>query len=128
MWQIYAKNKELVVRTPETNDPYASHVYFYSSFYNSVSSGIYEEFNAVFLNHYKTALWNAYQQLSKQNLMLKFIPDQETKTSFIEDPLQKIKYIISTSDWQTENDLQQYFKKEEASVLCISSLTVCRSH
>ncbi len=36
--------------------------------------------------------------------------------------MEKIKYMISTSEWQTEKDLQQYFKKEEASVLCISSL------
>ncbi len=36
VWKIYAKNKELVVRVPETNDPYASHVYFYASYYNAM--------------------------------------------------------------------------------------------
>jgi hypothetical protein len=123
VWKIYAKNKELVVRIPETNDPYASHVYFYSSFYNSISTNVYEEFNIEFLNHYKTIVWNAFQQLSKQNVLLKYIPDQEPGKSFADDPVQRTKYVISTSGWQIKNDLQHYFKKEEASVLCISSLT-----
>ena len=51
VWKIYAKNKELVVRIPETNDPYASHIYFYASFYNAISNDVYEEFNEVFLDH-----------------------------------------------------------------------------
>ncbi|MDQ6758058.1 MAG: DUF58 domain-containing protein [Bacteroidota bacterium] len=122
VWKIYAKNKELVVRIPETNDPYASHVYFYASYYNSMESGIYGDFYPVLLNYYKTGIWNVYSQLSKQNVLIKYIPDQETKTTFIDDATEKIKYIISTSDWQTQKDLQQYFKKEDASVICFSSL------
>jgi hypothetical protein len=122
VWKIYAKNKELVVRIPEINDPYASHVYFYSSYYNAMGTGLYSDFFPIFLNYYKTIVWNAYLQLSKQNVLIKYIPDQESKTTFADDPLEKIKYIISTSEWQTQKDLQHYFKKEEASVLCISSL------
>ena len=122
VWKIYAKNKELVVRIPETNDPYASHVYFYASYYNSMGTGVYSNFYPGLLNYFKTMVWNAYCQLSKQNVLVKYIPDQETKRIFSDDPLQKIKYIISTSEWQTQKNLQQYFKKEEASVLCISSL------
>ena len=122
VWKIYAKNKELVVRIPETNDPYASHVYFYASYYNAMGTGVYSDFFPVLLNYFKTMVWNAYQQLSKQNVLIKYIPDQETKTTFADDPLEKVKYIISTSDWQTQKNLQHYFKKEEASVLCISSL------
>ena len=122
VWKIYAKNKELVVRIPETNDPYASHVYFYASFYNAMGTGLYKDFYSILLNYYKTMIWNAYYQLSKQNVLIKYIPDQETKTTFADDTLEKIKYIISTSEWQTQKELYHYFKKEEASVLCISSL------
>jgi hypothetical protein len=122
VWKIYAKNKELVVRIPETNDPYASHVYFYASYYNAMPTGLYTEMYAVMLNYFKTVVWNSYLQLSKQNVLIKYIPDQEVKTTFADDPLQKIKYVISTAEWQTSQDLQHYFKKENASVLCISSL------
>ncbi len=123
VWKIYAKNKELVVRVPETNDPYASHVYFYASFYNAVNMGLYDDFNTAFLNYFKTITWNAYQQLNKQNVLIKYIPDQEVKAFLADDELEKIKYNISTSQWQTQKDLHNYFKKEQASVLCISSLT-----
>ncbi len=123
VWKIYAKNKELVVRIPETNDPYASHIYFYASFFNAVSNNIYEEFNEAFLDHFKTVIWNIYKQLYRQSELLEYIPDQETKTFYADDPVQKIKYIISTSSWQRENDLHNYFNTQYGSLLCISSLT-----
>ncbi|HEY5407547.1 MAG TPA: DUF58 domain-containing protein [Ginsengibacter sp.] len=123
VWKIYAKNKELVVRVPETNDPYASHIYFYTSFYNAISNDAYEEFNAVFLDNFKTIAWNIYEQLYRQNELIQYIPDQETKTFYADDIIQKTKYIVSTSSWQKQNDLNTYFNKQFASVLCISSLT-----
>ena len=123
VWKIYAKNKELVVRIPETSDPYASHIYFYASFHNALSNDVYEEFNTIFLNYFKTITWNSYEQLSRQNAFIKFIPDQQTKTYYSDDPLQKIKYFISTAHWQKQNDLLQYFNKQNASVLCISSFS-----
>ena len=121
VWKIYAKNKELVVRIPETNDPYASHIYFYASFNNAISNDLYEEFNTLFLNHFKTITWNSYEQLSRQNVLLQFIPDQLTKTYYADDPIQKVKYFISTASWQKQNDLLQYFDNRDASVICISS-------
>ncbi len=121
VWKIYAKNKELVVRIPETNDPYASHIYFYASFHNSVSNDLYEAFNTQFLNHFKTIVWNSYEQLSRQNVLLQFIPDQTTKTYFADDPVQKVKYFVSTASWQKQNELLHYFDNRSASVLCISS-------
>ncbi len=123
VWKIYAKNKELVVRIPETNDPYASHIYFYATFYNSISNDAYEEFNAIFLDNFKTIVWNIYEQLYRQNELIEYIPDQETKTFYADDTIQKVKYIISTSSWQKQNDLHSYFNKQYGSVLCISSLT-----
>ncbi|MDQ6763796.1 MAG: DUF58 domain-containing protein [Bacteroidota bacterium] len=123
VWKIYAKNKELVVRVPETNDPYASHIYFYASFHNALSNDVYEEFNTVFLDYFKTITWNSYEQLSRQNALIKFIPDQQTKTYYSDDPLQKIKYFVSTAHWQKQNDLLQYFNILSASVLCISSFS-----
>ncbi|KAA9038610.1 DUF58 domain-containing protein [Ginsengibacter hankyongi] len=123
VWKIYAKNKELVVRIPETNDPYASHIYFYASFYNAVSNDVYEEFNIVFLDDFKTFVWNVYEQLYRQSELIQYIPDQQTKTFYADDVIQKTKYIISTSSWQKQNNLDTYFNKQYASVLCISSLT-----
>lgn len=123
VWKIYAKNKELVVRIPETNDPYASHIYFYASFYNAISNEVYKEFNEIFLDNFKTAVWNIYDQLSRQNALIQYIPDQETKKMYADEPSLKLKYMITTSVWQKQNELQNYFNKRYASLLCISSLT-----
>ena len=123
VWKIYAKNKELVVRVPETNDPYASHIYFYASFFDSLSNDLYTGFNDVFLDNFKTAIWNVYEQLFRQNEWVQFIPDQETKLFYADDPLLKTKFIISTSSWQRQSDLQSYFNAQNGSLLCISSLS-----
>ena len=123
VWKIYAKNKELVVKIPETNDPYASHVYFYASFYNGISSDVYEAFNETFLDNFKIITWNIYDQLSRQHAYVKYISDQETKKIYADDPWLRVKYMISTATWQKQNDLQNYFNKQHASLLCVSSLT-----
>ncbi|MEO8765206.1 MAG: DUF58 domain-containing protein [Ginsengibacter sp.] len=122
VWKIYAKNKELVVRIPETNDPYASHIYFYASFYNQISGDIYKEFNEVFLNNFKTAVWNIYDQLSRQNALIQYIPDQEIKKMYAGDPALKVKYLVSTASWQKQNNLENYFNSQYTSLLCVSSL------
>jgi hypothetical protein len=124
VWKIYAKNKELVVRVPETNDPYASHIYFYASFYNAIKlTEYYPLFNQLFLNHFKTVIWNCYFQLNRQNQQISYIPDQEIKTFYADDPVEKVKLIISTVDWHSEKNIRSYFKTDDGSVLCISSLT-----
>ncbi|CAN5211424.1 hypothetical protein BH09BAC2_BH09BAC2_09380 [soil metagenome] len=122
VWKIYAKNGELVVRIPETNDPYASHAYVYASFYNGVFSDVNADLNALFLNHYKTAVWNIYRQLSKQELQLHYIPDQQTPALLADDQIEKVKFSLVTSDWQKSNPLMNYYK-DDASVICISSFT-----
>ncbi|MDQ2864378.1 MAG: DUF58 domain-containing protein [Bacteroidota bacterium] len=123
VWKIYAKNKELVVRIPETSDPYASHIYLYASFYNVLTDDVYEEFNSFFLDNFKTIVWNVYDQLYRQKALVQYIPDQETKTFYADDAIQRVKYIVSTSSWQKQNDLLTYFNKQYGSILCISSLT-----
>jgi len=60
--------------------------------------------------------------LYKQKALVQYMPDQETKTFYADDAVQKIKYIISTSSWQKQKDLLAYFNKQYASILCISSL------
>jgi hypothetical protein len=54
-------------------------------------------------------------------VLLQFVPDQQTKTYYADDPMQKVKYFISTAAWQKPNGLLQYFDKRNASLLCISS-------
>lgn len=123
VWKIYAKNRDLVVRVPEVNDPYASHIYFYASFYDAISHEAYRGFNTWFLDRYKTVVWNLFEQLYRQNERISYIPDQPVNTFFADDPASRVRYTISTASWQRERDLADYFNDRTGSVLCISSLS-----
>jgi hypothetical protein len=123
VWKIYAKNKELVVRIPEIMDPYASHVYLYSSFFNSFDTEGNPAVEIAFLNYFKTVNWSLYQSLVKQGFDVRYIPDQEITKSRSSDEQQWVKYNISTSKWQRDRDLKSFVKTSDASVVVISSLS-----
>lgn len=123
VWKIYARNKELVVRIPEIVDPYASHIYFYASFYSQFQSQANEVVNVPFLNFYKTVCWSVYKQLLKKGLEVRFLPDQSIPPHASATDEERVKYAISVSSWQSTNDLKSYIKPREASVVLISSLS-----
>ena len=123
VWQIYAKNKELVVRTPEILDPYASHIYMYASFYTDFDIAGNEVANVPFLNHYKTVIWNAYRELEQQGLEVRYVPDQPLAQHATADARQAVQYNISTSKWQTDKPLSSYIRPSETAILFISSFS-----
>jgi hypothetical protein len=123
VWKIYAKNKELVVRIPEILDPYASHIYFYASFHTVFDVKGNEVAEVPFLNFYKTICWSVYKQLTEKNLEMRFVPDQDLPLNKIEKPEEQVKYSITASSWHTENDLKDYVRPKDASVVMISSFS-----
>lgn len=123
VWKIYAKNKELVVRIPEIMDPYASHVYMYTSFFSSFLTAGNEAIEVPFLNYYKVINWSIYQNLMKQGFEVRYIPDQEVAKSNAADEQQHVKYSISTSKWHQAKDLKTFVKATDASVVVVSSLS-----
>lgn len=124
VWKVYAKNRELVVRMPEMYEPYASHMYFYASFYASVKSQwMGEGYLAEMLNFYKNSVWTIYDTLSQKEWEMRYIPDQvfNLPEQLSED--EKNARIISNSSWHKDRSLQQYFNTRTGNVLCVSSLT-----
>ena len=62
VWKVFAKNRSLVVRIPERLEPYASHLYFYASFYSIKNSNwLNERFLQAMLNNYKNSIWSILQ-------------------------------------------------------------------
>ncbi len=121
VWKIYAKSKELVVRVPETMDPYASHIYFHPSFYcsNLVSS----DFKSAMLNYYKVRIRQVYEALSRSEFTVKYIPDQELTlpdNTNDEDPAWL--YQLSTSVWQSDKEATDTISAKKEGIYCISSL------
>ena len=123
VWKIYAKNKELVVRMPEVMDPYASHVYLYTTFFSGLMVDGSTPVQIPFLNYYKEMIWTLYQNLVKQGFEVRYVPDQTIAKSNTADVQQQVKYAISTSHWQYDTDIRSYCKTTDASILVVSSLS-----
>lgn len=127
VWKVYAKNRDLVVRTPEMFEPYASHLYFYASFHTSISeSWIGGEYSAEMLNYFKNNVWTVYDTLAAKEWEMRYIPDQPITVAEGLPERDRVGRIISSSEWQRDKDLPAYFNAKQGTVLCISSLTDAR--
>ena len=121
VWKIYAKNKELVVRKPETIDPYASQILFYASFYIDQGIGFHAAFLQAMLNRYKTYVWSLYHQLEQGEFALQFMSDQFGKYSTnIDIPVLN---QITQSQWQDQYSLTEFVEPSTSCILCIHSLS-----
>jgi len=128
VWKVFAKNRSLVVRIPERLEPYASHLYFYASFYSAKNSNwLNEAFLQAMLNKYKNSIWSVLSALNKQEWAIRYIPDQEIALSELATDAQQHAKFISSSLWQQDTTLLEYFNPKQGSVLCISSLSDVKS-
>ncbi len=123
VWKIYAKNKELVVRTPEIMDPYASHIYLYSSYFINFDISGNSAAEIPFLNYFKTVHWALYQQLVKQGYEVRYVADQPIPHHSIADEQLAVQYSISTSKWHRQQDLKSYCKTKDAAMLLVHSFS-----
>ncbi len=123
VWKIYAKNKELVVRTPEVLDPFASHIYLYATYADGIDAADNTIIAQQGLNYFKTATWSVYNRLKQQGFEIRYIPDQELKPGNVMGQDNQTQYNISLSQWHKGGDLKNYVNTKIASVVCISSLT-----
>lgn len=122
VWKIYARSGELVVRIPETMDPYASHLYFYASFFNGMkdeSDGLY---STELLNGYKDKLLNMFEALKKNGFDLRFPHDQETpKLAGVGEKNNEVFHIAAAS-WQQGKMPSEFVDRKKAAFVCVSSL------
>jgi len=124
VWKVYAKNRELLVRIPELFEPYASHLYFYASFYSNEKQGVIStDYSKEMLNYFKNYCWAVYKSLSAQQWEMRYIADQHFALAEQLDNEERNARIISNSNWQSNTKLSEYFNPKKGSVLCISSFT-----
>ncbi|CAN5475280.1 hypothetical protein BH10BAC3_BH10BAC3_03330 [soil metagenome] len=123
VWKIYAKNKELVVRTQEIFDPFASHTYFYCSYFDSILVDETPMMQTKGLNYFKNICWSMYAQLKKQGADIRYIADQDIPSRSVGDASEQVEYSVAVSHWQHNTPLQNFVEPKNASVLCVSSLT-----
>ncbi len=124
VWKVYARSRDFVVRMPERFEPYASHLYFYASFYAQGSAAWLDEgYGREMLNYYKNSVWTVYDTLARKDWEMRYIPDQQFNVPENMDVAGRTARIISNSEWQTDKPLNGYFNPKQGTVLCVSSLT-----
>lgn len=121
VWKIYAKSGQLVVRIPEIKDPYASHLYCYVSYFNSLSkeSGAFEK---ELLNVYKDYVRNLYEALLRNGYEVKLPADQEVPKLAGVGEKKKELFQIAAANWQQQQPPSTFVSSGKAALVCLSSL------
>jgi len=123
VWKIYARNGQLVVRIPETKDPYASHLYFYASFFADVTVALNGIFEREILNSYKDKVRNIFEALQQNGFEVKIQYDQELqKISGMGDAKNEL-FHISAAHWQNENIPSELISSSKAAFVCLSAFS-----
>ena len=122
VWKIFAKNKELVVRIPETINPYASHIYFYSCFYNKLSLDYDATYTKSMLNYYKDAIYSICKSLEKTHQKVEFAIDQPANNLISVEKKDSIAYLLSNAVWQNDIAVANLPVHKKDIILCVSSL------
>lgn len=121
-WPVYARSRELVVRIPETLDTYASEVYVYASFYDGFHAKNMPAVQILFLNYYKTFLWNICRDIQQKGFKLNFISEEQEQFSTEQEEIDT-REKIATHQWQNEQSPQTFIQLNKAAAVVISSLS-----
>ncbi|MDR0558829.1 MAG: DUF58 domain-containing protein [Prevotellaceae bacterium] len=120
VWSVYARSKELIVRTVEMMNMYASQIDVYASFSNKYINAIDRNVSDKFLNCYKTAIWEIYLSLkNKDEVSVNFIQDQKLKITA--DYRHGVQGLISGMEWHADS-IVNCLHGNRVSICCISSL------
>ncbi len=122
VWKIYAKSGQLVVRIPEIKDPYASHLYFYVSYFHgfNLKQGAFE---TELLNVYKDHIRNFFEALQRNGYDVRIPQDQEVpKLAGLSEKRNEL-FQITAASWQKSNAPTAFVNPAKAAFVCLSSLS-----
>ncbi len=121
VWKIFAKNRELVIRTPEVINPYASHIRFHTSFYNLVSKDLTSTYATSMLNYFKDVVYNICLNIQKTDKKVEFSIDQTVNDFISVHEKDRVGFQLSSANWQNDRSVSDQ-KLSTESIVCISSL------
>lgn len=121
VWKIFAKNRELVIRTPEVINPYASHIRFHTSFYNLISKDLTSAYATSMLNYFKDVVYNICLNIQKTDKKVEFSIDQTVNDFISVHEKDRVGFQLSSANWQNDRSVSEQ-KLSGESIVCISSL------
>ncbi len=122
VWKVYARSGQLVVRIPETKDPYASHLYFYASFYDGINNSAESIFGTELLNTYKDKIRNIFEALDKNDYEVRIPTDQEVQKLQGMSEKKNELFQITAANWQKNMEPAKYVSSTKAAFVCLSSM------
>ncbi len=124
-WKWYARNRELLVRIPEIQEPYASELFIYASFYVDPGSLLLpEDYRLEMLNFYKSQIWAIVQGIQKNHPATHFVSDQAMDAHGGPQDRPMAWTQIAQARWQGETPPSEIPDlKKNASLVLVSSLT-----
>lgn len=121
VWKIFAKNRELVIRTPEVINPYASHIKFHTSFYNLISKDLTSVYAISMLNYFKDVVYNICLNIKKMDKKVEFNIDQAVNEFVSVNEKDRVGFQLSSANWQNNYSVNE-IKASGESIICVSSL------
>jgi hypothetical protein len=118
VWKIYAKSGELVVRIPETKDPYASHLYLYASYFHGFTPDG-GAFDKELLNVYKDQVRNMFEALQRNGYDVRLPHDQAVpKLAGLNETHSEL-FQITAANWQTALSPLAWVNVKNAAFVCL---------
>jgi len=118
VWNIYARNRELVVRQPELKNPYVSHINFIPVFKTEDLRWIPEAIQQNFLSEFKTKLWQYYSEFSASGIDVR-LTRTDHPSNFLLDKM-AIRHAITESFWEIDDQQKTQTKKRLNAVFLIN--------
>ncbi len=127
VWKHYARNKELMVRIPEIQDPTASVLNIFYSFHDDLNVRHNFILNVAALDYYKNACWTLQRQLQDEGRQVRLYYDQTIPQKLIENKAEADAYAISACQWQRNKPVDSLEIPATGTILVISSLASPRA-
>lgn len=121
VWKIYAKTKDLVIRVPETINPYASHVHLYCSYYQGLATPS-DHHSRLLLDAYKDGVYKTFMALKAGDMKVSYHSDQPLEGTIQGDQVDPTLYSVINSRWQQEHSPVTMPIKNKDMIVCVSSL------
>ncbi|MDR2424811.1 MAG: DUF58 domain-containing protein [Prevotellaceae bacterium] len=119
VWSVYARSGELIVRTTEMLNMYASQIDVFASFNGKYNNVLDAELASRFLNYYKTSIWEICLSLKTADREINFISDR--KAAVTTNNEREIAVRIAEMSWHRDK-IDEYLLGRKIAVCCISSM------
>lgn len=122
VWNVYARNRELVIRQPESFNPYASHIHFVPLFYADIPVIAPPQVIDFYLSEFKQQIWKVFLELESSGCEVRFQSALTSNANYYTDK-QVIRNQITNYDWLSISESGFIIPNNFSGVVVLSALS-----